>query len=124
MDETSWITRVSSTEPGTTKIFVRKQRLIVGDPVSFDSEYDGLTSLELVLGALGADIAGGLQALAKRRRLELDNVEVLVEGTLNNPMMWLGVIGEEGSTAIETISAKVYIGTIEEDEIQRLDSDE
>lgn len=114
--DTTWITRVSSTEPGTTKVFVRTQRLLVGDPISFDSEYDGITSLELLLGALGADIAGGLQALAKRRRLEIDNVEVLVEGRLDNPLMWLDVVGEHGTTALAQAVVKVYIGTIEEDD--------
>jgi hypothetical protein len=113
--ETSWTTRVSSDGARGAKIFVRKNQLEVGVPISFDREYDGVSALEMTLGALGADIACGMHLLARRKRLEIDHVEVVVEGRLDNPLMWLDVVGETGSTALEEIAVKVYVGTIEDD---------
>lgn len=97
-------------------MFVRSQQVRVGAPVSFDEQHPLPTSVELLLGALGSDVAVSLFELANKKRLEIDNVEVVVEGQMNNPLVWLGVVGEEGTTAIEALKVKVYVGTFEPSE--------
>ena len=68
-----------------------------------------MAGLEYVLGALGADLVSGLRRAARRRRLAVDDVEVVVTGTLNNPLTYLGVIGETGHPGLERVAARVYV---------------
>ena len=57
---------------------MRTHRYDVGVPLSFDREEQGITALEYVLGAIGADLVVGLQRVARKRRLKLDAVEATV----------------------------------------------
>lgn len=111
-----WTLRVSSAGRGRATVFVRKHQFSVGAPVQFDAEYDAISALEYVLGAIGADIVNGLQALARKRRVAVDSVEAVVQGELNNPLTHLGVIGEEGHPGLERVTVKVYVASLEAEE--------
>jgi hypothetical protein len=117
----TWTLRVSTTRQDCASVFVRTHQFDVGAPVHFDVEYNAISALEYVLGAIGADIVNGLQALARKQRLELDHVEAVVQGELNNPLTYLGVIGEDGHPGLEKVSVKVYVASLEaEEELQRV----
>lgn len=111
-----WTLRVSSAGRGRATVFVRTQQFSVGVPVQFDAEYDAISALEYVLGAIGADMVNGLQALARKRRLGVDSVEAVVQGELNNALTHLGVIGEEGHPGLERVTVKVYVSSLEPEE--------
>lgn len=116
-----WMLRVSTTPQRGATVFVRKHQFAVGDPLQFDAEYNAITALEYVLGAIGADVVSGLQNLARKRRVALDHVEAVVEGELNNPLTYLGVIGESGHPGLERVSVKVYVASLAaEEEIRRV----
>jgi hypothetical protein len=83
--------------------------------MSFDAEYGAVTALEYLLGALGADLVGGIQSVGRRRRVEIDDVEVVVHCTLHNPMVYLRVVGEQGDAGIRAIEARVYISSLEDE---------
>ena len=119
MDDTRWTIRVtSSIAQGDLSIaYARKHSFVAGDAVSFDVEHENVTALEYQVGALALDIAGTLRRLAKKRRLDVDAVEVLVHGNLHNPMVYLGVVGETGDAGISKIEAKVYISSLEDDAV-------
>ena len=117
----TWTLRVSTAGKDRASVFARTHQFHVGAPVQFDAAYDAITALEYVLGAIGADIVNGLQALARKRRVEIDHVEAVVEGELNNPLTYLGVVGESGHSGLERVSVKVYIASLAtEAEIQRV----
>jgi hypothetical protein len=117
----TWTLRVSAAPPRGTTVFVRKQQFAVGVPLQFDAEYDDITALEYVLGAIGADVVNGLQTLARRRRVEIDHIEAVVEGELNNPLTYLGVVGESGHPGLERVQVKVYVASFaSEEEVQRV----
>lgn len=101
---------IASGEDRATAL-ARRHSFDVGDPISFDQEESRVTSLEYVLGALGADVINGFRALAKKRRLKLNEVEAQIDVELNNPLIYLGVVGEQGHPGIERIRVKVYIST-------------
>jgi hypothetical protein len=105
----TWTLRVSPTPQQNATVFVRQHQFTVGVPVQFDAAYDGISALEYLLGALGADLVNGLQLLARKRRVILDHVEALVQGELNNPLTYLGVVGESGHPGLEKVQIKVYI---------------
>ncbi len=116
-----WNLRVCATNNGCATVYVRRHQFEVGVPVHFDEQYNQITALEYVLGAIGADVVRGLQSLARKRRVEIDNVEALVSGELNNPLTHLGVVGEEGHPGLETVRVKVYVSSTEvKEEIQRI----
>lgn len=95
--------------------YVRKTSVEIGLPLQFDAEYDGVTALELVLAALGADLVNGLRELARRRRVEIHEVEALVGGRVNNPLTHLGVVGETGHPGLEQASVRLYVASDEDE---------
>ena len=104
-----WQLRVRATGRGRATAYTRNQSFEVGKPLQFDAEYGQVTALEYVLGAIGADVVNGLVDTARAKRLGVDSVEALVTGELNNPLMHLGVVGEEGHPGLETVRVKVYV---------------
>jgi uncharacterized OsmC-like protein len=117
VDETRWTVRVTATPQGVTRAHVRKFSFDAGAPLSFDVEHPGVTALEYLLGALGADIAGGIRHLARKRRVEVDDVEVVIHGHLGEPLRYLHVVGAEGDPGIEWIEAKVYISSLADEQV-------
>jgi uncharacterized OsmC-like protein len=114
MEDTRWTLRVTAMRPSGSTAHVRKHSFAAGAPISFDAEYGAITAMEYLLGALGADLVGGIQAVARRRRVEVDDVEVLVHGVLHNPMVYLRVVGEAGDAGIRAIEARVYISSLDD----------
>jgi hypothetical protein len=104
----SWSVRLSAGEDGRSIAFLRRQQLEIGSALEFDPEYRHATALEVALAAVGADLASGVRTLARRRRVPLDSLELVVDATLNNPLAHLGVIGEAGTPAIERLRVKAY----------------
>lgn len=119
MDDTRWTIRVTSStgEGERSTAYARKHSFVAGDAVSFDIEHKNVTALEYLLGSFALDIAGTLRRLAKKRRIDIDAVEVLVHGRLHNPMVYLGVVGETGDPGISKIEAKVYISSLEDEAV-------
>jgi uncharacterized OsmC-like protein len=116
MEPYTWTLRVSTTGKDRATVFVRQHQFIVGAPVQFDGAYNAISALEYVLGAIGADVANGLQSLARKRRVEIEQVEVVVQGELNNPLTYLGVIGESGHPGLEKVRVRVYAASIAAEE--------
>jgi hypothetical protein len=119
VDDFAWHVRVRSTGRGQATAYVRQHQFAVGEPIHFDAEYDQVAGLEYLLGALGADLVAGLRRAASRRRIAVDHVEAVVSGTLNNPLTYLGVIGEDGHPGLERVVARVYVGADQDDEALR-----
>lgn len=111
MDDFTWTLRVRTTGDGCATAYVRRHQFEVGAPLQFDAEYDRITALEYALGALGADLVNGLAARCRKQRLDVDHVEALVGGTLNNPLTYLDVVGEEGHPGLERITIRVYVSS-------------
>ena len=121
MERYRWSLRAGTTGRGTVRVAVRKHSFEVGAPLEFDEEAAGISALEYALGALGAELVGGLQSLAKKRHLPLDQVEAAVSGELNDSLAALGVIGAEGHPGIQRIQVKVYVSSsAAEAELDRL----
>ncbi|HZO15511.1 MAG TPA: OsmC family protein [Polyangiaceae bacterium] len=114
-----WSVRVAATSHERANAFVRGQRLEIGPPLAFDSELGATTAFEYLLAALGADLTVGLRATARRKRLDVDGVEAVVRAELDNPAVYLGVVGEEGSPALARVRVKVYVSTLEEEDTVR-----
>jgi len=109
----TWTLRITAGADGPAHAHTRGQRFDVGDAVSFDEAYPHSTALEHALAAAGAELVNGLRALAKVRRLELDAVEALVLGKLEDALAHLGVVGASGSPALKSIHVRLYASSLE-----------
>ncbi len=113
-DPRSWAlvsARVKSTETARSTAFVRKGQFVVGRPLTFDREDGDVSAMEYLAASVAADIAGTLRKVAQERRLEIDELEVIAQGELDNALTFLGVIGEEGEPSLRTLRLKVYLST-------------
>jgi uncharacterized OsmC-like protein len=115
MEDTRWTLRVTAVQPFGSKVHARKHSFVTGASLSFDAEYGSITALEYLLGAVGADLVGGIQTVARRRRVEIDDIEVVVHGVLHNPMIYLRAVGEVGDAGIRAIEARVYISSFDDE---------
>jgi OsmC-like protein len=121
MEGHTWTLRVSATERGQATVYTRQHQFRIGAPVHFDRSYEAISALEYVLGAVGADVVNGLQMLARKRRVAIERLEAVVMGELNNPLTYLGVIGETGHPGLEQVRIRVYLASPQEEAtIQRL----
>jgi hypothetical protein len=109
----TWTLRLTASAEGPAHAHARGQRFDVGDALSFDEAYPHATALEHALAAAGAELVNGLRALARLRRLELDAVEALVQGKLEDALAHLAVVGAEGSPALRSLHVRLYASTLE-----------
>lgn len=116
MSEPSWSVRIHSASAAATTAYVRQSRIELGEPLSFDPAYPGVTAFEHVLAGIGADVVGCIRRAARRQRVVMDDVEALVDATLDNALTYLGVVGEEGTPRLDRIHVKVFVSTAEEQE--------
>jgi hypothetical protein len=115
MGEHRFTVRVTAPARGVARVHARKHSLEAGAPVSFDAEHPRLTALELLAGALGAEIAGGLRQFGAKRRLEIDDVEVVTHVELADPMVWLRAVDHRGDPRLGAVEVKAYIGSLEDE---------
>jgi hypothetical protein len=106
-----WSVRVRAESRQESRIFARNHAFRVGPPLSFEPEDALPSALEHLIGALAADLIGTLLTYARRRRIEVEAAELSLNCTLENPLVHLGVRGEDGSPAIEEISGVLYVCT-------------
>ena len=117
VDETRWTVRVTASAQGGTHAHVRKFSFEAGAPLSFDVEHPAVTALEYLLGAVAVDIASGVRHVARKRRVEVDDVEVVIHGSVGDPLRFLRVVGAEGDPGLASIEAKVYISSLEDEHL-------
>ena len=113
MSAYTWTLRVTSPDRRTARVASGRRQFAVTRPLDFDEEHEGVTALEYALGALGAELVTGIQELAKRRRLAVEDIEAVVVGELDNPMTYLEVVGEDGHPGISNVHLKLYVSSPE-----------
>lgn len=119
MDETSrrerdqsshtWSVRVSGISETESKVYAGKNAFSVGKQAEFTGESAYPTAVEYLLGALGGDLVNGFRRLAEKRGITVEAIESVVSGRLDNPLVFLGVVGAEGSPGLGSIAATVYV---------------
>jgi uncharacterized OsmC-like protein len=111
VNEFIWTVRVRADNEQTTTVHARNLAFPVGDPVSFRPTDTHPSALELLLGALAADLIGTFRSAARRRRLPLDSLEMSLNGTLHDPLGHIGVVGEEGDPSVKEIYGALYVSS-------------
>ncbi len=109
MDTTySWVARVHFSGKNEVTAYTGTHAFPIGKQASFTHTIHP-TAVDYLLGALGGDLLCGLQTIASRRGVTIDEMEARVSGSLNNPLVFLGVIGEQGHPGLEAITCTLYV---------------
>jgi hypothetical protein len=104
-----WTSRVSWMGESRATAYTRNHAFTVGGQASFREADAHPGAVEYLLGALGGDLISGFASHAARRGVEVDAMEASIFGRLNNPLVFLGVVGESGHPGFETISCTLYV---------------
>lgn len=112
-----WTVRVRADDDQTVTVHSRNLAFRIGDPVSFRPTDSHPSALEILLGALAADLIGTFRSVARRRRIIVDSVEISANATLNNPLAHIGVVGEEGEPSLKEVQGVLYVSSMSESEI-------
>jgi hypothetical protein len=115
--EYTWTSRVSWTGEGWATAYARNHAFTVGGQASFREADAHPDAVEYLLGALGGDLICGFASHATRRGVEVDAMEASIFGRLNNPLVYLGVVGESGHPGFDTISCTLYVSADADEEV-------
>lgn len=116
----TWTVRVRAADPRTVTVHARNHAFPIGDPLSFRPTDEHPSAIELLLGAFAADLTQTFRTLARKQRLVLDALEFSATCTLHNPLVHVGVIGEEGDPGLERIDGTLYVSADAEEALTAL----
>jgi hypothetical protein len=106
--------RVTGPDRNVARVAVRRNQFAIGRPLEFDVTSPRVAALEYALGAAGGEVVNGLREFAARRRLDIDAIEAIVTGELENELAYLEVIGEHGPPRISAITIKVFVAAADD----------
>lgn len=103
-----WSARVRWETGFRSKALVRNHTFIVDEPATLIGEDLAPNAAEYVLAAYGACLTTGLALNATKSGVKLRNVEVVVEGSLDNILTFFGM-SDRGHPGFKQISVKGYV---------------
>jgi hypothetical protein len=107
----AWPVRVRRTPEGETRVYARDRSFDIGSQASLRPSDPEPSALEYALGALGGDLICGFEREARARAIAIHAAELSLSGRLDNVLVHLGVVGEEGHPGIRAIDGKLYVET-------------
>lgn len=90
------------------KVYNEKTSVSIDQAISFDSEKDEFTSIDLFVSSIASEILLTMMNVAKKRGEILQDIEAKADLEISNPMYLLNVIGYEDSGLIEKLEVDVY----------------
>lgn len=113
-----WSVRVRTDSCNGLTASARNHSWRVGEPITFAPTDELPSALEHAVGALAADLIGSLRRICKLRRIPVERAELSLRWTLDNPLTYVGVVGEEGSPSISQIEGVLYVACFEEEQVR------
>jgi hypothetical protein len=107
--EPSCVVRGLSGAGGQVRLVTRNLSLAAEGQTSLDPGATHPSALDLLVAALVADLLAGLHREAARAGVTLYDTELNASAYLDNPLVALGVVGEEGSAALAAIHGTLYV---------------
>lgn len=111
-----WSVRVQGETDLTAKIYSRNHTFLAGQPADFSAKVNAPSAIDYLLAALASDLTVGYKALASRKNIEIDHLELSLKGGLENVLFHMG-LEEEGNPKINHISGTFYISSPEQEDI-------
>lgn len=98
--------RGTSNDLSSVKIFTNKNSFQIEKQVSFDSEYEPISSLEYFAGSVLSSI---LLTLLEQRGSLIEEIEGVLNLSLENPLSLVGVKGYDEEPIIKKITVTVFL---------------
>lgn len=90
------------------KVYNEKTSVSIDQAISFDSEKEEFTSIDLFVSSIVSEILLTMMKVAKKRGEILQDIEAKANLEISNPMYLLNVIGYEDPGLIEKLDIDVY----------------
>ena len=103
-----WRTRVHWSGGMQARVFCRNHSWTVGQPASFDLKDDAPSAVEYVLGALAACLAMGFRIRASQQGVHIDELEISLNGRIDNIFVFIGGDGG-GHSGFSEITGSAYV---------------
>lgn len=103
------------------RLYTDRKELTVGCTMSFDNEYDGVTSMSYFLGSLLSSMIHTAIKEFKQAGIVMDEIEGILHARLKNPLRMIPVRGYDDPPDIESIHVKLfYYADGDEEELNAL----
>ena len=90
------------------KVYNEKSSISVDKAISFDSEKEEFTSIDLFVSSIASDLILTMLRVAKAKGEILQDIEAKINTLIKNPMYTLNVIGYDQKAIIEKINIDLY----------------
>lgn len=101
--------RGTSNDLSSVKIFTNKNSFQIEKQISFDSEYNQISSLEYFAGSVLSSIILTLLEQSKKRDSIIEEIEGVLNLSLENPLSLVGVRGYDEEPFIRKITLTVFL---------------
>lgn len=105
-----WNARVKWKGGFKSEAYVREHSFLMDEPSDLAGVNSAPNSVEYLLSSLGGCYVVGFVLNATKRGIKLDNVEVALEGNLDNILTFFG-LSDQGHSGFKEIKAKLYAKT-------------
>src|SRR5262245_40115099 len=105
----AWSVRIQRTAEAGARAYARTQSFDVRAQASLRESDGHPSAVEYLLGALGGDLVCGCQREASAKGLAIHAVELSISGRLDNVLVHVGVIGEDGHAGFASIAGTLYV---------------
>jgi uncharacterized OsmC-like protein len=102
-----WRSRVVWQDGFKAKAHTRTHTVELDEPDALDTQDTGASAHEHLLSALGSCIMVGFVLNATRRGVQINNLEIAVEGHFQNILKWAG-LDDDGNPGYGGIDVKIY----------------
>ncbi len=101
--------RGTSNDLSRVKVFTNKNSISIEKQISFDSEYEHITSIEYFAGSVLSSILLTLLEQSKKRGSIIEEIEGVLNLSLENPLTLAGVRGYDEEPLISKIMITVFL---------------
>ncbi|MDT7885039.1 MAG: OsmC family protein [Thermoflexus sp.] len=113
-----WTARVRWLGGFKGRAYIRNHSFVVDEPADLVGQDEAPNAVEYVLGALGACLTVGFVLNATKRGIPLRNLEIALEGEIDNILTFLG-LSQEGHPGYREIIVKAYVDADADEETLR-----
>ncbi len=103
-----WRARVRWMGGFRSKAYVRNHTFYIDEPADLAGVDTAPNAVEYVLSSLGACLTVGFVLNATKKNIKIEDLEVSLEGRIDNILTFLG-LSEEGHPGYREIVAKLYV---------------
>ena len=109
-----WRLRARSTGHLKSTIYTRNFSFDIGQAASFEEKDSNPCAIEYLFGALAGSLTTGFATECARDNLEVDDIELSLNGSLENILAHMGL--EDGDPSVKKIELKCYASSFDDEE--------